>query len=77
MGNCRGCGTNPRAGREQARRDAIQGEHASQQQWLREFFAERARRVAASDPQAEEMARKRVRELARMGRERGPNARRK
>ncbi|MDT9689550.1 hypothetical protein Q5762_14620 [Streptomyces sp. P9(2023)] len=75
VGNCRGCGTNPRAGREQARRDAIQGEHASQQQWLREFFAERARRVAASDPQAEEMARKRVRELARMGRERGPNTR--
>lgn len=73
VGNCRGCGTNPRAGREQARREAVAGEHASQQEWLREFFAEQARRVAESDPQAEEMARRRVRELARMGRERGPN----
>ncbi|MET8681717.1 helix-turn-helix domain-containing protein [Streptomyces sp. NPDC004647] len=76
VGNCRGCGTNPRADREQARRDAVHSEHASQQQWLREFFAERARRVAQSDPQAEEMARKRVRELARMGRERSRSQRR-
>ncbi|WP_107418115.1 helix-turn-helix domain-containing protein [Streptomyces sp. CB03238] len=75
VGNCRGCGTNPRAGREQARREAAASEHASQQQWLREFFAERARRVARSDPQAEEMARKRVRELARLGRELGRNSR--
>ncbi|MGW3121340.1 helix-turn-helix domain-containing protein [Streptomyces sp. NPDC001107] len=66
--NCRGCGTNPRAGREQARRDAAEREHAAQQQWLREFFDEQQRRVADTDPVALEMAIQRARELARLGR---------
>lgn len=77
IGNCRGCGTNPRAGREQARRQAAEGEHASQQRWLREFFAEQERRVAETDPAALEMARQRTRDLARMGRERFTNAARR
>ncbi|MFD8379126.1 helix-turn-helix domain-containing protein [Streptomyces sp. NPDC059679] len=67
-GNCRGCGTNPRAVREQARRKAAEKERASQQEWLRGFFAEQQRRVAETDPQALEMARQRTRDLARMGR---------
>ncbi|MGI5399174.1 helix-turn-helix domain-containing protein [Streptomyces sp. CA-135486] len=75
VSNCRGCGTNPRAGREQARREAADREHRQQQDWLRQFFAEQERRVAATDPQALEMARQRVRELARMGREEGANSR--
>ncbi|MBT2413987.1 hypothetical protein J7I94_26160 [Streptomyces sp. ISL-12] len=75
VSNCRGCGTNPRAGREQARREAADREHRQQQDWLRQFFAEQERRVAATDPQALEMARQRVRELARMGREKGANSR--
>ncbi|MEU0722896.1 helix-turn-helix domain-containing protein [Streptomyces sp. NPDC006140] len=74
VGNCRGCGTNPRAGREQARKEAAAREHVAQQEWLREFFAEQQRRVAETDPQALEMARQRVRELARMNRRR-PNTR--
>ncbi len=77
VGNCRGCGTNPRAGREQARREAADREHREQQDWLRQFFAEQERRVAETDPQALEMARQRVRELARMGREEGANSRQK
>ncbi|WP_432190832.1 helix-turn-helix domain-containing protein [Streptomyces sp. bgisy027] len=76
VANCRGCGTNPRAGREQARREAADREHRGQQDWLREFFAEQERRVAETDPQALEMARQRVRDLARMGREAGANSRR-
>jgi hypothetical protein len=68
VGNCRGCGTNPRAGREQARRKAAENEHASQQQWLREFLAEQERRVAEADPAALAMARQRTKELARRGR---------
>lgn len=76
VANCRGCGTNPRAGREQARREAVDREHHGQQDWLREFFAEQERRVAEADPQALEMARQRVRDLARMGREKGANSRR-
>ncbi|MGV9272353.1 helix-turn-helix domain-containing protein [Streptomyces griseosporeus] len=76
VGNCRGCGTNPRAGREEARREAADREHREQQDWLREFFAEQERRVAQTDPQALEMARRRTRELARMGRERMANSRR-
>jgi hypothetical protein len=76
VANCRGCGTNPRAGREEARRDAADREHRSQQDWLREFFAEQERRVAETDPQAVEMARQRVRDLARMGREQAANSRR-
>jgi hypothetical protein len=74
--NCRGCGTNPRAGREEARRDAADREHRVQQDWLRDFFDEQERRVAATDPQALEMARQRVRDLARVGREMGANSRR-
>ncbi|MGW7572366.1 hypothetical protein [Streptomyces sp. NPDC054765] len=74
VGNCRGCGTNPRAGREQVRRDAAASEHSSQQQWLREFFAEQERRVADTDPQALAMARQRTKELARMGRSHTPNS---
>ncbi|MFE4535785.1 hypothetical protein ACFRKB_11965 [Streptomyces scopuliridis] len=77
VNNCRGCGTNPRAGREEARREAVDREHRSQQDWLQEFFAEQERRVAQTDPQALEMARQRTRELARMGRERGSNSRHK
>ncbi|WP_143662631.1 helix-turn-helix domain-containing protein [Streptomyces sp. CB03238] len=76
VASCRGCGTNPRAGREEARRDAADREHRSQQEWLREFFAERERRMAETDPQAVEMARQRVYDLARMGREQAANARR-
>ncbi|WP_406349608.1 hypothetical protein OHB10_32285 [Streptomyces sp. NBC_01597] len=75
VANCRGCGTNPRAGREEARREAADREHRGQQDWLREFFAEQERRVAETDPQALEMARQRVRDLARMGRERAANSR--
>lgn len=75
VANCRGCGTNPRAGREQARRDAAANEHASQQQWLREFFAEQERRVAETDPEALAMARQRVRELNRMRPARPSNSR--
>ncbi|UXX94121.1 hypothetical protein N7U49_22300 [Streptomyces sp. AD2-2] len=71
MGNCRGCGTNPRAGREAERREAADREHRVQQDWLREFFAEQERRVAQSDPQALAMAQQRTRDLARMGREAG------
>jgi hypothetical protein len=71
VGNCRGCGTNPRAGREEKRREAADREHRVQRDWLREFFAEQERRVAQSDPQALAMARQRTRELARMGRETG------
>ncbi len=74
--NCRGCGTNPRAGREEARREAADREHRSQQDWLQDFFAEQEQRVAETDPQALAMARQRVRDLARMGREKGANARR-
>ncbi|MFJ9617818.1 hypothetical protein [Streptomyces noursei] len=74
VGNCRGCGTNPRAGREQARREAAAGEHLSQQQWLRQFFAEQARRVADTDPEALEMARQRTKELARLGRSGASNS---
>ncbi|MFJ2198998.1 helix-turn-helix domain-containing protein [Streptomyces violaceusniger] len=77
VANCRGCGTNPRAGREEARREAADREHRAQQDWLREFFAEQERRVAETDPQALEMARQRVRDLARMGREKGGNSRRR
>jgi len=75
VGNCRGCGTNPRAGREQARRQEAEQVHASQQQWLRDFFEEQQRRVADSDPTALEMAMKATRELARMGRSQGANSR--
>ncbi|MFJ9357009.1 helix-turn-helix domain-containing protein [Streptomyces mirabilis] len=75
VANCRGCGANPRAGREEARREAADREHRGQQDWLREFFAEQERRVAETDPQALEMARQRVRDLARMGRERAANSR--
>ncbi|WP_261951680.1 helix-turn-helix domain-containing protein [Streptomyces nigrescens] len=77
VANCRGCGTNPRAGREEARREAVGREHRDQQDWLREFFADQQRRVAETDPAALEMARQRARELARMGRERGANSRRR
>ncbi len=73
VGNCRGCGTNPRARREQAQREAAERERGTQQEWLREFFAEQERRVAETDPQALEMARQRVRELARLGRTRRSN----
>ncbi|MFJ6820514.1 helix-turn-helix domain-containing protein [Streptomyces niveus] len=75
VSNCRGCGTNPRAGREQARREASDREHREQQDWLRQFFAEQERRVAQTDPQALEMARQRTRDLARMGREQGAKSR--
>lgn len=74
VGNCRGCGTNPRAEREEERREAADRERRVQRDWLREFFAEQERRVARSNPQALEMARQRTRELARMGRERGQQA---
>ncbi|MFE0190741.1 helix-turn-helix domain-containing protein [Streptomyces sp. NPDC058989] len=74
VGNCRGCGTNPRAGREQARREAAASEHTSQQQWLKEFFAERERRVADTDPEALAMAKQRTKELARMGSSRASNS---
>ncbi|WP_407286411.1 hypothetical protein [Streptomyces sp. BP-8] len=74
VGNCRGCGTNSRAGREQARREAAASAHATQQQWLRDFFAERERRVADTDPKALEAARQRAKELARMSRSRIANS---
>ncbi len=77
VSNCRGCGTNPRAGREQARREAADREHRQQQDWLRQFFAEQEQRVAATDQQALGMARQRVRDLARMGREKGATSRRR
>ncbi len=51
-------------------------EHRGQQDWLRDFFDEQERRVADTDPQALELARKRVRDLARVGREMGANSRR-
>ncbi|MFI1830692.1 hypothetical protein ACH41E_30280 [Streptomyces sp. NPDC020412] len=76
VANCRGCGTNPRAVREQARLRAADAEHRAQQEWLREFFEEQQHRVAATDPQALEMARQRAMGLARMGRGGGPNVRR-
>ncbi|MFF4051919.1 helix-turn-helix domain-containing protein [Streptomyces chartreusis] len=72
--NCRACGTNPRALRERAQREAAEQERLSQQEWLREFFAEQERRVAETDPQALKLARQRVRELARLGRTRRPNS---
>ncbi|MFF4802364.1 helix-turn-helix domain-containing protein [Streptomyces sp. NPDC001351] len=71
---CRGCGTNARARREQAQREAAERERMAQRAWLREFFAEQERRVADSDPVALEMARQRTRELARLGRARRPNS---
>ncbi len=74
VANCRACGTNPRARREQAQREAAEKERISQQEWLRAFFAEQEQRVAATDPHALEMARKRARELARLGRTRRLNS---
>ncbi|MFE2179037.1 hypothetical protein [Streptomyces sp. NPDC059455] len=74
VANCRGCGTNPRAGRERARREAAASELTAQQQWLREFFAEQERRVADTDPEALAMARQRTKELARMNRSPWPNS---
>jgi hypothetical protein len=74
VGNCRGCGTNARARREEAQRESAATEHDAQQQWLRGFFAEQERRVAETDPEALEMARKRARDLARMGHTRSPNS---
>ncbi|WP_369258871.1 helix-turn-helix domain-containing protein [Streptomyces sp. R35] len=71
---CRGCGTNARARRERTQREAAERERMAQQAWLREFFAEQERRVAQSDPVALEMARQRVRELARLGRTRQANS---
>ncbi len=73
--NCRGCGTNPRAEREQQRRDEAEQDHSAQQEWLREFFEAQQRRLADSDPATLEAARKRTRELARIGRTQGANAR--
>lgn len=61
VANCRGCGTNPRAGREQARREAAAGEHRSQQEWLREFLAEQQRRRAEADDGAVAKARAQAR----------------
>ncbi|MFI9391876.1 helix-turn-helix domain-containing protein [Streptomyces bauhiniae] len=75
VANCRGCGTNPRAGREEVRREAADQAHRGQQEWLREFFAEQERRVARTDPAAVEEARQRVRALSRMGREEFYNSR--
>ncbi|WP_442737910.1 helix-turn-helix domain-containing protein [Streptomyces pseudogriseolus] len=75
VANCRGCGTNPRAGREEARREEADRAHRGQQEWLREFFAEQERRVAGTDPAAVEEARQRVRALSRMGREKFHNSR--
>ncbi len=75
VANCRGCGTNPRAGREAAQREAVGREHRGQQEWLREFFTEQQRRVAETDSQAVEEARQRVRALNRMGREKFYNSR--
>lgn len=75
VANCRGCGTNPRAGREEERREATDREHRGQQDWLRQFFAEQERRVAETDPEALEETRKRVRALSRMGRETFHNSR--
>ncbi|MFF2650423.1 helix-turn-helix domain-containing protein [Streptomyces sp. NPDC058045] len=75
VANCRGCGTNPRAGREEARRGEADRAHRGQQEWLREFFAEQERRVAGTDPAAVEEARQRVRALSRMGREKFHNSR--
>ncbi|MFE7117510.1 hypothetical protein ACFU99_19055 [Streptomyces sp. NPDC057654] len=74
VANCRGCGTNARACREREQRRAADREHASQQDWLRQFFAEQERRVAETDPEALAMAKQRVRDLARMGRARGSNS---
>lgn len=74
VANCRGCGTNPRAGREQAQREAAERERNAQQEWLRQFIAEKERRVAETDPQALEAARQRAKDLARLGRRR-PNGR--
>lgn len=75
VANCRGCGTNPRAGRDEARRGEVDRAHRGQQEWLREFFAEQERRVAGTDPAAVEEARQRVRALSRMGREKFHNSR--
>ncbi|MFJ2247455.1 helix-turn-helix domain-containing protein [Streptomyces sp. NPDC087862] len=69
VANCRGCGTNPRARREEERREAADREHLGQQDWLRQFFAEQELRVAETDFEALEEIRKRVRDLNRMGRE--------
>lgn len=77
VGNCRACGTNPRAGREQEDREATDRKHAAQAEWLREFFAEQERRVAETDPQALKAAQEKVREMARIGRMRRANPQRK
>lgn len=74
VANCRGCGTNPRAQREEARREAVDREHRDQQEWLRQFFDDQQRRVAETDPEALQMARQRARDLARMGREKRANS---
>lgn len=70
--NCRGCGTNPRAGREQRRRREAAQEHTTQQSWLRQFVADQERRIAETDPEAVRLARARAQELARQGRTQGP-----
>ncbi|MFE2289819.1 helix-turn-helix domain-containing protein [Streptomyces sp. NPDC059452] len=75
VANCRGCGTNPRAGRDEARREEVDRAHRGQQEWLREFFAEQERRMSGTDPAAVEEARQRVRALSRMGREKFHNSR--
>lgn len=74
VANCRGCGTNPRAGREETRREEVDRAHRGQQEWLREFFAEQERRVAGTDPVAVAEARQRVRALSRIGREKFHNS---
>ncbi|MFB6759728.1 hypothetical protein ACFIN9_26610 [Streptomyces noursei] len=72
-GNCRACGTNPRALREQQQHKTEQLARDAQRRWLDAFLSEQARRVADSDPTAVEEARREAYEQARSGRERGPN----
>ncbi|MFF9478052.1 helix-turn-helix domain-containing protein [Streptomyces sp. NPDC014733] len=74
--SCRGCGTNPRAGREEAERHARSQEHADEQERLRAFVEDQAQRMAQRDSVAVGEARQQARELARKGREMNQRKRR-
>lgn len=65
VANCRACGTNPRSGRQEARREVEEAARQSQREWLAEFLAEQRRRVAQADPEAVARARQQALEAAR------------
>lgn len=67
--SCRGCGTNPRAGRAARDRQRADAERAADQGRMQDYRAdlERARRVAEERPGDVEAARQLARQMARAG----------